>query len=53
MEVLDGWPVSEVAVRYGVSQQSVCAWRDRYAVGGVGRAARPVAAAAETTRKGA
>ena len=35
MEVLDGSPVSEVAVRYGVSRQSVYAWRDRYAAGGI------------------
>ena len=35
MEVLDGSPVSEVAVRYGVSRQSVYSWRDRYAAGGI------------------
>lgn len=35
MEVLDGSPVSEVAIRYGVSRQSVYAWRDRYAAGGI------------------
>jgi transposase InsO family protein len=35
MEVLDGSPVSEVAVRYGVSRQSVYTWRDRYAAGGI------------------
>ena len=35
MEVLDGSPVSEVAVRYGVSRQSVYAWRARYAAGGI------------------
>src|SRR5579863_5331669 len=35
MEVLDGSPVSEVAVRYGGSRQSVYAWRDRYAAGGI------------------
>jgi transposase len=29
MEVLDGSPTSEVAVRYGVSRQSVYSWRDR------------------------
>jgi transposase InsO family protein len=34
-EVLDGSPVSEVAVRYGVSRQSVYSWRDRYQVGGI------------------
>jgi transposase-like protein len=31
MEALDGSPVSNVAVRYGISSQSVYAWRDRYA----------------------
>ena len=35
MEVLDGSPVSEVAVRYGVSRRSVYAWRNRYAAGGI------------------
>ena len=35
MEVLDGSPVSEVAVRYGVSRQSVYSWRARYAAGGI------------------
>jgi transposase InsO family protein len=35
MEVLDGSPVSEVAVRYGVSRQSVYSWRDRYRAGGI------------------
>ena len=35
MEVLDGSPVSEVAIRYGVSRQSVYTWRDRYAAGGI------------------
>jgi len=35
MEVLDGSPVSEVAVRYGVSRQSVYSWRDRYQEGGI------------------
>ena len=35
MEVLDGSPVSEVAVRYGVSRQSVYTWRDKYAAGGI------------------
>jgi transposase InsO family protein len=35
MEVLDGSAVSEVAVRYGVSRQSVYSWRDRYAAGGI------------------
>jgi transposase InsO family protein len=34
-EVLDGAPVSEVAVRYGVSRQSVYSWRHRYAAGGI------------------
>jgi transposase InsO family protein len=35
MEVLDRSPVSEVAVRYGVSRQSVYTWRDRYRAGGI------------------
>ena len=35
MEVLDGSPASEVAVRYGVSRQSVYSWRDRYQAGGI------------------
>ncbi|MFB6571288.1 helix-turn-helix domain-containing protein, partial [Streptomyces noursei] len=30
LEVLDGSPVVEVALRYGVSRQSVHAWRKRY-----------------------
>ena len=28
LEVLDGCPVSEVAIRYGVARQSVYLWRD-------------------------
>jgi transposase InsO family protein len=35
MEVPDGSPVSEVAVRYGVSRQSVYSWRDKYKAGGI------------------
>ncbi len=35
LEVLDGSPVSEVAVRYGVSRQSVYTWKARHAAGGV------------------
>jgi transposase InsO family protein len=35
LEVLDGSPVSEVAVRYGVSRQSVYAWKARHAAAGV------------------
>ena len=31
LEVLDGSPVSEVAVRYGVSRQSVYTWKIRHA----------------------
>jgi len=34
LEVLDGSPVSEVAVRYGVSRQSVYSWKARYASAG-------------------
>lgn len=35
LQILDGSPVSEVAIRYGVSRQSVCAWKDPYATIGV------------------
>ena len=35
LEVLDGSPASEVAVRYGVSRQSVYTWKARYAAGGI------------------
>jgi transposase InsO family protein len=35
LEVLDGSPVSEVAVRYGVSRQSVYAWKARHAAAGI------------------
>jgi transposase len=35
LEVLDGSPVGEVAVRYGVSRQSVHAWKGKYMVGGI------------------
>jgi len=35
LEVLDGSPVSEVAVRYGVSRQSVYVWKARHAAAGV------------------
>ncbi len=35
LEVLDGSPVSEVAVRYGVSRQSVYSWKARYESAGV------------------
>jgi transposase len=35
MEVLDGSPASEVAVRYGVSRQSVYSWKARHAAAGV------------------
>jgi hypothetical protein len=35
LEVLDGAPVSEVAVRYGISRQSVYAWKARHAAAGV------------------
>src|SRR6266481_83301 len=40
MEVLDGSPVSEMAVQYGVSRQWVYSWRDRYSAGGIDGAAR-------------
>jgi transposase InsO family protein len=35
LEVLDGSPVGEVAVRYGVSRQSVHAWKGKYTTGGI------------------
>jgi transposase len=35
MEALDGAPASEVAVRYGVSRQSVYTWKVKYAAGGI------------------
>ena len=35
LEVLDGSPVSEVAVRYGVSRQSVYSWKARHEAAGV------------------
>src|SRR5579863_5506946 len=35
LEVLDGSPVSEVAVPYGVWRQSVYSWKARHAVGGI------------------
>lgn len=37
LEVLDGSPVSEVAVRYGVSRQPVYTWKARYASAGAYR----------------
>jgi transposase InsO family protein len=35
LEVLDGSPASEVAVRYGVSRQSVYSWKARYSAAGI------------------
>lgn len=35
LEVLDGSPVSEVAVRYGVSRQAVYAWKSKYEAAGL------------------
>jgi transposase-like protein len=35
LEMLDGSPISEVAVRYGVSRQSVYFWKARHAAAGV------------------
>lgn len=35
LEVLDGSPASEVAVRYGVSRQSVYSWKARHAAAGI------------------
>ncbi|MEV6964443.1 IS481 family transposase [Hamadaea sp. NPDC051192] len=35
LEVLDGSPVSEVAIRYGVTRQSVYLWKAKYEAGGI------------------
>ena len=35
LEVLDGSPVSEVAVRYGVSRQTIYTWKSRYHADGL------------------
>ena len=35
LEVLDGSPISEVAVRHGVSRQTVHAWKGKYLAGGI------------------
>jgi transposase InsO family protein len=35
LEVLDGSPIGEVAVRYGVSRQTVHAWKGKYSTGGI------------------
>jgi len=35
LEVLDGSPVTEVAVRYGVSRQSIYVWKAKYLSGGL------------------
>lgn len=35
LEVLDGSPVGEFALRYGVSRQSVHAWKRKYLAGGI------------------
>jgi Helix-turn-helix domain len=35
LEVLDGSPVSEVAVRYGVSRRSVYSWKARHSAAGI------------------
>ncbi|MGH3971434.1 MAG: helix-turn-helix domain-containing protein [Mycobacterium sp.] len=35
LEVLDGSSVGEVAVRYGVSRQTVHAWKGKYSAGGI------------------
>ncbi|MFI1735323.1 helix-turn-helix domain-containing protein [Streptomyces acidicola] len=37
LEVLDGSPVSEVAVRYGVSRQAIYTWKSKYEAGADGR----------------
>jgi len=40
LEVLDGSPVGEVAIRYGVSRQTVHAWKGKYKAGGIEHCAR-------------
>ncbi|MFJ4790894.1 helix-turn-helix domain-containing protein [Streptomyces sp. NPDC088794] len=35
LEVLDGSPVSEVAVRYGVSRQTIYTWKSKYSADGL------------------
>ncbi|MCJ0872551.1 IS481 family transposase [Streptomyces sp. AP-93] len=35
LEVLDGSPVSEVAIRYGVSRQTIYAWKAKHEAGGL------------------
>ncbi|RBM21192.1 IS481 family transposase [Streptomyces sp. PT12] len=35
LEVLDGSPVSEVAVRYGVSRQAIYTWKSKYEAAGL------------------
>jgi transposase InsO family protein len=35
LEVLDGSPVAEVAVRYGVSRQAIYIWKAKHAAGGM------------------
>src|SRR6476661_3018212 len=35
LEVLDGSPVTEVAIRYGVARQSVYTWKSKYAAAGL------------------
>jgi transposase len=54
LEVRTGVPVMEVAVRFGVSRQSVHTWVRRYAEGGLGaladRSRRPESSPAHSLR---
>lgn len=36
----DGWPGRQIAPRVGMSQQSVCKWRQQFRYGGLGRGDR-------------
>jgi transposase len=45
LEVLGGSPISEVAVRYGVSRQAIYTWKAKHEADGLGRAEGEVLAA--------
>jgi hypothetical protein len=45
--VRDGFPVAEVAARFGVSRQTICTWVANYEVGGLAGFGRPVASTSE------
>ena len=42
VDVLDGSPIGEVAVRYWVSSQTVHAWKDKYLPGGIETPCEPL-----------